>query len=56
MLTIVNYIQGSNQFDGYDFKAFAEKKDMLLGTSMSKSITKIIPRMEGTGSVDFYVG
>jgi len=29
---------------------------MSLGTSMSKSITKIIPRIEGTGSVDFYVG
>ena len=50
------YTLGSNQFDGYDFKAFAEKKDMSLGTSMTKSITKIIPRIEGTGSVDFYVG
>tara|TARA_R110000744_G_scaffold288348_1_gene399355 strand:+ start:55 stop:339 length:285 start_codon:yes stop_codon:yes gene_type:complete len=29
---------------------------MSLGYSGTKSVNKIVPRLEGTGSVDFYVG
>jgi len=51
------YLQGStNQFDGTSFKSWVAKEDMALGTSSNKSVDKIVPIIEGTGSVDFYIG
>jgi len=50
------FVLGSNQFDGTSFKAWAEKGNMTLGYNGTKSVTKIVPRVSGTGSVDFYVG
>jgi hypothetical protein len=51
------YLQGStNQFDGTSFKSWVSKEDMALGTSSNKSVDKIVPIIEGTGSVDFYIG
>ena len=50
------YILGSNQNAGTNFRAFVEKDNMHLGMSNTKSVTKIIPRVSGTGSLDFYVG
>jgi hypothetical protein len=51
------YLQGdTNQFDGSNFKSWAAKEDMSLGTSMTKSVSKLIPRVSGTGNVNFYVG
>jgi hypothetical protein len=51
------YLQGStNQFDGTSFKSWVSKEDMALGTSTTKSVEKIVPIIEGTGSVNFYVG
>ena len=51
------YIQGStNQFDGTSFKSWVAKEDMALGTSSTKTVDKIVPIIEGTGSVNFYVG
>ncbi len=50
------YILGSNQNAGTSFRAFVEKDNMHLGTSDTKSVMKIVPRLSGTGAVDFYVG
>ena len=50
------YILGSNQNAGSNFRAFVEKDNMHLGTSDTKSVMKIVPRLSGTGAVDFYVG
>jgi hypothetical protein len=50
------FVLGSNQFDGTSFRAWVEKSDMLLGYGDVKSVSKIKPRITGTGSVDFYIG
>ena len=50
------YVLGSNQNAGTNFRAFVEKDNMHLGTSNTKSVMKIVPRLSGTGAVDFYVG
>ena len=50
------YVPGSTQFDGTNFRAWVEKSDMLLGYGEVKSVSKIKPRITGTGSVNFYVG
>ena len=50
------YIQGSNQNAGTSFRSYIEKDKMNLGFPGTKSIQKIVPRVSGTGSVDFYVG
>ena len=50
------YILGSNQNAGVNFRAYVEKDNMQLGYPGTKSIQKIVPRISGTGSVDFYVG
>jgi len=50
------YILGSNQNAGTSFRAFVEKDNMHLGLSSTKSVMKIVPRISGTGAVDFYVG
>ena len=50
------YVPGSSQFDGENFRAWAEKTGMSLNYSGPKSVTKLVPTLEGTGSVDFYVG
>ena len=38
------------------FRAWVQKSDMTLGYGGVKSVSKIKPRVTGTGSVDFYVG
>lgn len=50
------YTLGSNQFDGTSYRAWVEKSDMTLGLTQPKSVTKIKPHIDGTGSVNFYVG
>ena len=50
------FVLGSNQFNGASFRAWVQKSDMSLDYNGTKSVTKIVPRVEGTGSVDFYVG
>jgi hypothetical protein len=50
------YVLGSNQNAGTNFRAFVEKEHMNLGYPGTKSIQKIVPRISGTGSIDFYVG
>jgi len=50
------YVLGGNQFDGTSYRAWAQKSDMLLGYGDVKSVSKIKPRITGTGSVDFYIG
>ena len=51
------YLQGStNQFAGTNFKSWVAKEDMAFGTHTTKTIDKIVPIIEGTGSVDFYIG
>lgn len=46
----------TNQFDGTNFKSWVEKTSMNLGFPGMKSVKKIVPRITGTGPVDFYVG
>ncbi len=46
----------TNQFDGTNFKSWVEKTNMNLGFPGMKSIKKIVPRITGTGTVDFYLG
>jgi hypothetical protein len=51
------YIHGStNQFDGTDYKAWIEKADMSFGFSGNKAVKAIIPRAEGTGDIDVWIG
>jgi len=51
------YVQGStNQFNGTNFRAFAERTNLDLGYQGTKAVKKIVPVLGGTGSVDFYVG
>ena len=50
------YVLGSNQNAGSDFRAYVEKDNMQLGYPGTKTIQKIVPRISGTGSIDFYVG
>ena len=50
------FVLGSNQFNGTSFRSWAEKTDMNLSHPGIKSVTKIVPRVSGTGSVDFYIG
>ena len=50
------YVLGSNQNAGTNFRAYVEKEHMNLGYPGTKSIQKIVPRISGTGSIDFYVG
>ena len=50
------FVLGSNQFNGTSFRSWAEKTDMNLSNPGIKSVTKIVPRVSGTGSVDFYIG
>ena len=50
------YVLGTNQHSGTSFRAWVEKDNMHLGTSVTKSVVKIVPRISGTGAVDFYVG
>jgi len=44
------------QNSGSDYLSWVEKTGMSLGTTLNKSIQKIVPHIEGNGSVDFYVG
>ncbi len=50
------FVLGTNQFDGTDFRAWIQKSDMSLGHRGTKSVTRIIPTVDGTGSIDFYIG
>ena len=50
------YVLGSNQNAGVSYRAWVEKANMHLGMSATKSVSKIIPRVSGTGALDFYVG
>jgi hypothetical protein len=50
------YVLGSNQNAGVSYRAWVEKDNMQLGYPGTKSIKKLVPRISGTGSVDFYVG
>jgi len=51
------YVNGStNQFDGTNFRAYVEKTNMALGYPGTKAVTKIVPKLGGTGAVDFYIG
>jgi hypothetical protein len=50
------YVLGSNQNAGANFRAYVEKDNMQLGYPGTKTIQKIVPRISGTGSIDFYVG
>ena len=50
------YVLGSTQNAGVSFRAFVEKDNMNLDHPGTKSIQKLVPRISGTGSVDFYVG
>ena len=51
------YVQGkTNQFDGTNFRSYAEKTNLDLGYQGTKAVKKIVPVIGGTGSVDFYVG
>ena len=50
------YVLGSNQNAGVSYRAWIEKDNMQLGYPGTKSIQKLVPRISGTGSVDFYVG
>ena len=50
------YALGTNQNAGTSFRAFVEKDNMHLGYPGTKSINKLVPRVSGTGSLDFYVG
>jgi hypothetical protein len=46
----------TNQFNSVNYLSYIEKTSMSLGYSGTKSVNKIVPRLEGTGSVNFYVG
>jgi len=50
------FILGTNQHSGTDYRAWVQKDSMQLGYPGTKAITKIVPRVAGTGAVDFYVG
>jgi len=50
------FVLKGNEFDGTSFRAWAEKANMNLGHTGTKSVTKIVPRVTGTGAVDFYIG
>ena len=46
----------TNQFDGTNYYSWVEKTGIMLGHPGMKSLKKIIPRISGTGTVDFYIG
>ena len=50
------YVLGTNQHSGTSYRAWVQKDSMSLGYPGTKSITKIVPRVAGTGAIDFYVG
>ena len=50
------YVLGTNQHSGTDYRAWIQKDSMQLGYPGTKAVTKIVPRVAGTGAVDFYVG
>ena len=50
------YVLGTNQHSGTSYRAWVQKDSMQLGYPGTKSITKIVPRLSGTGAVDFYIG
>jgi len=50
------YVLGTNQHSGTSYRAWVQKDSMQLGYPGTKSVTKIVPRISGTGSVDFYIG
>ena len=50
------YVLGTNQHSGTSYRAWVQKDSMQLGYPGTKSVTKIVPRIAGTGAVDFYIG
>jgi len=50
------YVLGTNQHSGADFRAWIQKDSMQLNYPGTKAVTKIVPRIAGTGVVDFYIG
>lgn len=50
------YVLGTNQNAGTSFRAWVQKDSMNLGYPGTKSVTKIVPRVSGTGPIDFYIG
>lgn len=46
----------TNQFNAVNYLSYIEKTSMSLGYSGTKSVNKIVPRIQGTGNVDCYVG
>ena len=50
------YVLGTNQHSGTSYRAWVQKDSMQLDYPGTKAITKIVPRVSGTGAVDFYVG
>ncbi len=50
------YVLGTNQHSGTSYRAWVQKDSMQLGYPGTKAVTKIVPRVAGTGAVDFYVG
>jgi len=49
-------VPGGRQFDGVDFRSWIEKTGMNLDYTGSKSVSKLVPSAEGSGSIDFYIG
>ena len=50
------YVLGTNQHSGTSYRAWVQKDSMQLEYPGTKAVTKIVPRVAGTGAVDFYVG